>query len=58
LKFIDWTKSYDTAGLDMRSRALHEKWLDGCSCPVIRVDGTKQVEELVEQIMERKQING
>jgi adenylate kinase family enzyme len=56
--FIEWAKTYDTGGLNMRSRALHEKWLNGCLCPVIRVDGTKSVDELVEQVMERDQING
>ena len=57
-KFITWAGSYDTGGLDMRSRALHEKWLDGCSCPVIRVDGIKSVDELVGQIRAGGYLNG
>ena len=36
-KFITWARSYDNGDLDMRSRALHEKWLDGCPCPVLQV---------------------
>ena len=58
LKFIDWAKSYDNGGLDIRSRALHEKWLDGCLCPIIRVDGTKPVDELVGQIRAGGYFNG
>jgi len=38
----------------MRSRALHEKWLEECPCPIIRVDGTKPVDELLEKIMTDK----
>ena len=49
-KFIVWAANYDTGGLDMRSRALHEKWLTECPCPVIRVDGSKLVDELLIQI--------
>ncbi|HZK39440.1 MAG TPA: GNAT family N-acetyltransferase [Clostridia bacterium] len=54
LKFIKWAKNYDIGGLDMRSRALHEKWLKDCPCPVIRVDGTKPVDELLKVVMEEK----
>lgn len=40
-KFIIWAASYDNGGLDMRSLALHERWLADLPCPVIRVDGTE-----------------
>jgi thymidylate kinase len=51
LKFIEWAARYDTGGLDMRSRSLHEEWLTKCPCPIIRVDGTKPIDVLVEQII-------
>lgn len=50
LKFIEWAKTYDTAGTDQRSRTLHEEWFKQLPCPLLRVDGTKSVEELVEQV--------
>ncbi|MDR3148773.1 MAG: NUDIX domain-containing protein, partial [Oscillospiraceae bacterium] len=39
LNFVEWAKTYDSGGLDMRSLALHEQWIENCPCPVIRVDG-------------------
>ena len=57
-KFIVWAASYDTGGLDMRSRALHEQWLADLPCPVIRVDGSKPIDELVMQIREWGEKNG
>lgn len=50
--FIEWTKGYDTYGIDQRSRALHEQWFELLSCPLIRVYGTKQIEEIIAQIPE------
>jgi adenylate kinase family enzyme len=52
LKFIEWASSYDTAGMEQRSRVVHEEWFKLLSCPLLRVDGTKPVEELLKQIME------
>ncbi len=39
VEFMDWAGRYDTGGLDIRSRALHEMWLAAVSCPVIRMEG-------------------
>ena len=51
-EFIEWAKTYDTAGADQRSRALHEEWFKRLSCPLLRVDGTKSVDELLKRIVE------
>ena len=50
-KFIAWAASYDSGGLDMRSRALHEKWLANCPCPIIRVSGTETTDALLMQVI-------
>jgi adenylate kinase family enzyme/GNAT superfamily N-acetyltransferase len=50
-EFIEWAKTYDTAGADQRSRALHEEWFKRLSCPLLRVDGTKSVDELLKRIV-------
>jgi adenylate kinase family enzyme len=52
--FIEWAATYDTAGTDQRSRALHEEWFKLLKCPLLRVDGTKPVGELLNQIKEVK----
>lgn len=55
IEFIEWAKTYDTAGTDQRSRALHEEWFKLITCPLLRVDGTKTVETLLQQI-EREEV--
>ena len=51
IEFIEWAKTYDTAGTDQRSRAMHEEWFNLLSCPLVRVDGTKLVDELLQEIV-------
>jgi adenylate kinase family enzyme len=38
--FLDWAMSYDDPGFRGRSRATHERWLEGLSIPVIRIDAS------------------
>lgn len=49
--FMDWASLYETGGMDIRSRALHEHWLSGVSCSVLRVEGVQTVEEEVEMVL-------
>lgn len=48
--FIDWAATYDTAGLEKRSKMSHEQWANTLTCAVIKVDGTKPVREIVDEI--------
>ena len=50
MEFLDWAGRYDTGGLEMRSRALHEAWLATVSCPVIRLEGDWSAGEQLERI--------
>ena len=50
MEFLDWAERYDTGGLEMRSRALHEAWLATVSCPVIRLEGDRSAGEQLERI--------
>ena len=50
IAFLQWAKSYDTGSRPGRCRELHEQWIRRLPCPVLRLDGTKQVDELLEQI--------
>ena len=48
--FLAWAAQYDEGPVDMRSRRLHEEWLKQISCPVVRVDGSRPLDALRDQI--------
>lgn len=50
-EFIDWAASYDTGGLDMRSKSKHDKWEKQLRCPRILLDGSLPVEKNFEIIL-------
>ncbi|MDU8942779.1 AAA family ATPase [Ovoidimarina sediminis] len=49
--FLDWAMGYDDPGFSGRSRAAHEAWLDSLSQPVLRLESSAPVDELVSQAM-------
>lgn len=49
-EFMDWAARYDTGGLDIRSRALHDEWQKKLRCPLIELDGSLSVEQLIAKI--------
>lgn len=49
--FRDWASQYDVPDFARRSRARHEAWLERRQTPVVRVDGTKAVAELVGEVL-------
>ena len=49
-EFIEWAKTYDTNNPPERCRALHEEWILKVSCPVLRLDGSKPVTELMREV--------
>ena len=52
LKFLEWASKYDTAGVDMRSKAKHDEWQKLLQCPLIVVDGAEDLEKNCELIQE------
>jgi adenylate kinase family enzyme len=38
-EFLAWAAAYDEAGMEQRSRTLHEAWLAGLACRVLRLEG-------------------
>jgi adenylate kinase family enzyme len=50
VEFLEWAESYDTGGVEMRSRALHEAWLAALPGAVLRLEGDRSVEEQLAQI--------
>ena len=49
--FLTWARSYDVHELQGRSRARHEEWLAGLSCPILRLDASHPREALRDQIL-------
>lgn len=43
LAFIEWAKSYDTGGMNMRSKAKHDEWQKLLSCELLYLDGIDTV---------------
>lgn len=50
LAFLEWAGRYDTGGLEMRSRAMHETWLATLPTAVVRLDGDVSVAEQLARI--------
>jgi adenylate kinase family enzyme len=50
-KFIEWASHYEDATREGRSRPRHEAWLSSLSCPVVRVDGSRTLEEIVGDVV-------
>jgi adenylate kinase family enzyme len=53
LEFIDWAAQYDDGTLAGRNRPRHEAWLASLDKPVLRLDGARPTEELVEAVVRR-----
>ena len=50
-EFMAWTAHYEDGTQPGRSRPKHERWLAGLGKPVLRLDGTRPTEELVEAVL-------
>jgi adenylate kinase family enzyme len=51
--FMDWARSYDHARAPVRSLDLHERWMAGLPCPVLRLDASAPVAALREAVVAR-----
>lgn len=49
--FLNWAAQYDTGGMEVRSRMLHEKWMDGIGCPILRLEDDISVKERMEIVI-------
>ncbi len=50
--FMEWAAAYDDGSREGRSRPMHEAWLAQLTCPVLRVDGSRAVDCLVQQVLD------
>ena len=51
-KFIDWAASYDSGGLDMRSKSKHDEWQKRLQCHQILLDGSLPVEKNFDIVLQ------
>jgi adenylate kinase family enzyme len=49
-EFIAWASSYEDGDLASRSLATHEAWLAALPCPVLRLNGSRPLPELVAEV--------
>jgi adenylate kinase family enzyme len=48
--FIEWASHYEDGSREGRSLARHEAWLATLPCPVLRLDGSRPLAELVAAV--------
>ncbi len=51
-EFMAWCNLYETAGLEVRSIAMHEHWIGRLSCPVLRLRAEESVDKLVREVVD------
>jgi hypothetical protein len=51
--FLKWAEAYDTAGPEQRSRVTHEQWLKSQSAPVLRLESSAPLQQLVDAVLSR-----
>ena len=49
-EFIEWASHYDDGSREGRNLARHQAWLAALPCRLIRLDGTRPLADLVEDI--------
>ncbi|OMD43115.1 AAA family ATPase [Paenibacillus odorifer] len=49
--FMEWAALYDTAGVEVRSKELHEEWMSALKCPILRIEGDLTPQERVEVVL-------
>jgi adenylate kinase family enzyme len=54
-EFVKWASGYEEGNVS-RTLAEHQRWLAKLPCPVLRLDGSRPLQELVEEV--RRAIGG
>jgi len=50
-EFIDWAAQYELGTQPGRSRPRHERWLAAIKIPVLRLDATRPLADLLEEVI-------
>ena len=51
MDFIEWAKSYDNGGMDIRSKAMHDELQKTFTCKILHLDGENKVEDNFEEVL-------
>lgn len=51
MEFVEWAKSYDNGGLDIRSKAMHDELEKKFQCRVLHLDGGDDLEDKFEKVL-------
>ena len=49
--FMTWASRYDSAGMEQRSKVLHQHWLHLLQCPLLQLDAELPTRDLVGRII-------
>jgi adenylate kinase family enzyme len=49
-EFVEWASHYDDGSREGRNLARHEAWLATLPCRVLRLDGSRPLEDLVKEV--------
>lgn len=55
-EFMEWAASYDSAGPERRSLASHEQWLATQTCPILRLDSVRVLDDLVDEVLKHPSV--
>ncbi len=50
--FIEWASKYDDGDMNIRSRELHDNWINELPCKVLRLEGLLNLEEKIKSVMD------
>ncbi len=51
IDFVEWAKSYDNGGMDIRSKAKHDEWQKLISCKILYLDGEDELEDKFAKVL-------
>lgn len=55
-KFLAWAAAYDAENERTRSRASELRWLEQLTCPVLKIEEEKPLDELVELVLKNPSV--
>lgn len=51
IEFVNWAKSYDNGGTDIRSKAMHDEWQKKLLCKILYLDGADKLEDNFAKVL-------
>lgn len=51
IDLVEWAKSYDSGGMDIRSKAKHDEWQKLLSCNILYLDGVDKLDDNFAKVL-------